>query len=115
MLRNRNITVGKYYANRARKIAREILGIKDKIVTCNTHPIVIGNASHSPSECTLRDFIPWADHEATPSAMAGLRYRQMGAALNAPQFSLPEEPHAIAIDSDQRSLLGETVLQHPSA
>jgi hypothetical protein len=103
MLRSRNIAVGKHYVNNARKIAREILGIKDKIVTFNTHHLDSGNSCHSPSECTLRDFIQWANHEATHSEMTGLRYRQMEAALYAPQWSIHEELHATAQASDQRS------------
>jgi hypothetical protein len=114
MLRNRNVAVGKYYVNHARKIAREVLGIKDKIVTFNTHHMDTWNSCHSASECTLRDFIHWADHEATLSEMSGLLYRQMEAALYMPQSPIYEGPKPLALDMNQKSLIGEPMLQHPS-
>jgi hypothetical protein len=99
MLRNRNVAVGKYYVNNARRIAREVLGIQNNIVIFNTHHMDTGNSCHSPSECTIRDFIHWADHEATSSEMSGLRYRQLEAALYAPQWTTSEEARPIAMDT----------------
>ena len=99
MLRNRNIAVGKYYVNNARRIAREVLGIAVNIVTFHTHHLDTGNSCPSPSECTLRDFLHWADHEATSSEMSHLRYRQMEAALYAPQWTTAEEARPRALNA----------------
>ena len=91
ILRNRNVAVGKSWVNNVRKIAREVLAITVNIVTFNTHHLDTGNSCHSPSECTLRDFISGADHEATSSEMSHLRYRQMEDTLYAPQWTNAEE------------------------
>jgi len=98
MLRSRDVTVSKYYVNNSRKIAREVVEMDDKIVTFNTHHLDTGNSCPSPSQCTKRDFIRWADHEATPSELASLQTRQMEALLYAPQLPNPEEQQGIAID-----------------
>jgi hypothetical protein len=99
MLRSRTIIVGKYYVNNARKIAREVVEMDDKTVTFNTYHLDTGNSCYSPSQCTKRDFLNWADHEATPSEMTNIRYRQMEALLYAPQLSSQEELRRITIDS----------------
>ena len=99
MLRNRNVAVGKYYVNNARRIAREVLGIQVNIVTFNTPHLDTVNSCHSPSECTLRDFMHRADHEATSSEVSHLRYRQMEAALYAPQWTTAEEARPLAMNT----------------
>jgi hypothetical protein len=98
MLRSRNVTAGKYYVNNARKIAREVLAIDDQTVTFNTYHLDTGNSCSSPSQCTKRDFVHWADHEATPFEMASLQNRQMEVLLYAPQFPDQEMLYLRAID-----------------
>jgi hypothetical protein len=112
MLRSRNVAVGKYYVNSARNIAREVLEIDDKIVKFNTHHLDTGNSCLSSSECTLQDFIHWANHEATPSEMASLHLRKMEAALYEPQLSKPQARHRIAPDRSPKSFTGETTFHH---
>ena len=90
MLRSRKVTVGKYYVNSARKIAREIVEIHNKIVAFNTHHLDTGNSCPSQSQCTKQDFIQWADREASPAEIASLQYRQTEALLYAPQLPNPE-------------------------
>ena len=106
MLRNRDIAVGKYYVNNARKIAREVLGTDDQFVIFNTHHLDTGNSCPSPSQCMKRDFLHWADHEATPAEIASLQYRLGEAALYEPQWPRPK-----ALQPAPTSLRGETTLQ----
>ena len=96
MLRNRRLTVGKYYVNNARRIAREVLAEDNQFVTFNTHHLDTGNSSPSPSQCTKRDFVHWADHEATPAEIASLKYRQVQATLYEPQWPGPQVRHSAA-------------------
>jgi hypothetical protein len=86
MLRNRSVTVGKYYVNNARKIAREVLEANDQFITFKTYHLDTGNSAPSTSQCTRRDFVHWADHEANPSEIASLKLRQSEAALYEPQW-----------------------------
>jgi hypothetical protein len=86
MLRNRSVTVGKYYVNNARKIAREVLAADDQFITFNTYHLDTGNSAPSASQCTRRDFVHWADHEAHPTEIASLKLRQLEAALYEPQW-----------------------------
>ena len=106
MLRSRSIVVGKYYVNNARKIAREVLAADDQIVTFNTHHLDTGNSCPSPSQCMKRDFIHWADHEATSAELASLQYRLVEAALYEPRWPKPRE-----LQPTPTSLRGETTLQ----
>ena len=114
MLRSQKVIIGKYYVNNARKIAREVLEIDDKTVKFNTHHLDTGNSCQSASECTIRDFRHWADHEATPSEMATLHVRRMEAVLYEPQVPAPAKLHRIAIDLDTRSFVEETTLPRRS-
>ena len=85
MLRNRQITVGKYYVNNARNIAREVVTCCDKTVVFITHHLDTGNSCNAPSECLKRNFINWADHEATPMELAKLQSNKLDAQLRAPK------------------------------
>ena len=115
MLRTRNIRVGRYYVNKARDIAREVLAIDDKIVTFNTHHLDTGNSCQSPSECTIRDFIHWADHGATSSELTSLHNRQMEVALYTPELENLEDEQLthLEIEPEPTALVGETAFhQH---
>ena len=90
MLRNRKITVGKYYVNNARNIAREVLACCDKTVVFLTHHLDTGNSCNAASECLKRNFINWADHEATPTEIAKLQSRKLEAQLRAPAITREE-------------------------
>jgi len=97
MLRNKNIIVGKFYVNKARKTARQVLETDQHMVVFYNHHLNTGNSCHSPSQCTKRDFIDWADHEATPTELASLQYRQMEDLLYVPQSPNKEaDPLGIA-------------------
>jgi len=86
MLRKHDITVGKYYVNNTRRIAREVLKANENTILFDTYHLNTGNSCGSPSECTKQDFIHWADREATVAESASLRYMKVDAQLYAPQI-----------------------------
>jgi hypothetical protein len=104
MLRNRKVTVGRYYVNNARMIAREVVAADEQFVTFNTHHLDTGNSCPSPSQCTKRDFIHWADHEAAPSEIASLHLRQTEAALYEPQWPRPDVMQPATTSARARSV-----------
>src|SRR5260221_10747751 len=67
MLQRQDVTVGKWYVNNKRNVARAVLEADEKTVQFNTHHLNSGNSCGSPSECTRLDFVRWADREAWPS------------------------------------------------
>jgi len=67
MLRRQAVTVGKWYVNNKRNVARAVLGTEEKTVQFNTHHLNSGTSCGSPSECTRLEFVRWADREAWPS------------------------------------------------
>ncbi len=73
MLRKHDVTVGKFYVNNERRIAREVLQTSRQTVKFNTYHLDTGNSCGSPSECTLQDFIRWANDEASPAELAFLQ------------------------------------------
>jgi len=77
MLRNKNIIVNRFYVNNARKTARQVLEADQSMVIFYNFHLDTGNACPSPSQCTKRDFIHWADREATPMELDRLQSRQM--------------------------------------
>lgn len=89
MLRNRNIIVGQYYVNNARNIAREVLAVCDKTIVFITHHLDTGNSCNAPSECLKRNFVNWADHEATPAEITKLQSLKLEAQLRAPEITRP--------------------------
>ena len=91
MIRGRNITVGKYYINNRRRIAREVLKVYDNTIMFITHHLDTGNTCGLPSICMKKDLINWADREATPAELASLQYRRAEALLLTPQFSNQDE------------------------
>lgn len=112
MLRSRKITVGKYYVNHARTIAREVLASYDKTVLFITYHLNTGNSCSSPSECLKRDFIHWADHEATPTEIASLQYHKVEAMLRAPQAPKQEKLSPIQMTRAlEAAFEGEPVIQ----
>ena len=111
MLRSKNVTVGKYYVNYARKIAREVLEIDEKTVLFNTYHLDTGNSCHSPSQCTKRDFIQWADHEATPAETAHLQLLQQEAMVYMPQLPSQPEVHRRPLEPLTVPLRAEPSLQ----
>ena len=86
MLRKQNITVGKYYVNNTRRIAREVLRANEHTILFNTYHLNTGNSCGSPSECTRHDFIHWADREATVAESASLHSMKTEAQLHAPHI-----------------------------
>ena len=85
MLRERDITTGKFYVNNGRRVAREVLQVRDQIIIFNTYHLDTGNSCGSPSECSRQDFTKWADHEASPSEVASMQYQSINARLRTPQ------------------------------
>ena len=79
MLRKRNVSVGKFYVNKERKIAREVLRTSNQTITFNTYHLDTGNSCGSPSECTVQDFMRWANHEALPAELAFLQNQNIEA------------------------------------
>ena len=84
MLQRQVITVGKWYVNNERKIARAVLIADERIVQFNTHHLNSGNSCGSSSECTRQAFARWADREASPAEKASLQNHKMEANLRAP-------------------------------
>ena len=83
MLRKRDVIVGKFYVNNERRIAREVLQTSKETVTFNTYHLDTGNSCGSPSECTVQDFVRWANGEASPAEIAFLQYQGMEAQFHA--------------------------------
>ena len=79
MLRKRDVTVGKFFVNHERRIAREVLRTSRQTVTFNTYHLDTGNSCGSPSECPVQDFVRWARDEASPTEMAFLQSQDMQA------------------------------------
>jgi hypothetical protein len=75
MLRKQDLIVGKFYVNQGRRIAREVLQTSEKIITFNNYHLDTGNSCGSPSECTLQDFMRWANDEASPAELDFLQIR----------------------------------------
>jgi hypothetical protein len=87
MLGRQVITVGKWYVNKERKIARAVIEADEKTVQFNTHHLDSGNSCGSASECTRQEFAHWADHEASPAETASLQDQKMETLLRAPEYS----------------------------
>jgi CheY-like chemotaxis protein len=67
MLQRQDVTVGKWYVNNKRNVARAVVSADEKTVLFNTHHLNSGNSCGSASECTRLDFMRWADREASPA------------------------------------------------
>jgi hypothetical protein len=78
MLRKRDVIVGKFYVNKNRRIAREVLQTSGQTVTFNTYHLDTRNSCGSPSECLAEDFVRWANREASPSELAFLQSQLAG-------------------------------------
>jgi hypothetical protein len=87
VLRKQAITVGKWYVNNERTIARAVLEADEKIVQFNTHHLDSGNSCGSSSECTRQAFARWADREASPAETARLQIQKMEAEIRVPRLS----------------------------
>ena len=85
MLRKQDLSVGKCYVNKERRVARAVLGSNDQTVTFITYHLDTGNSCGSASECSRQDFIRWADHEATPAELTRLESHEMEALFRTPQ------------------------------
>ena len=85
MLGRQVISVGKWYVNNERKIARAVLEADGKTVQFNTHHLDSGNSCDSASECTRQEFARWADREASPAETASLQNQKIEAEFRAPQ------------------------------
>jgi len=77
MLQSRQVSAGKFYVNRTRKIAREVLEIKENAVIFITYHLDTGASAGNPSECMKQHFTHWADHEATFTEIYNLQHRMM--------------------------------------
>lgn len=84
MLRRQVLTVGKWYVNNKRRIARAVLDANTKTIKFNTHHLDSGNSSDSTSECTRQEFARWADREASPAETASLQNQKRETLLRAP-------------------------------
>jgi len=65
MLRGQIVTVGKWYVNTKRNVARAVVGVDEKTIQFDTHHLNSGNSCGSASECTRLEFMRWADREAS--------------------------------------------------
>jgi CheY-like chemotaxis protein len=65
MSQRHDVTVGKWYVNNKRNVARSVVRADEKTVQFNTHHLSSGNSCGSPSECTQLEFVHWADREAS--------------------------------------------------
>ena len=79
MLREQDVIAGKFYVNRERKVAREVLGTSRRTVTFNTYHLDTGNSCGSPSECLVEDFVRWASREVSSTELGFLQYQGMAA------------------------------------
>ena len=105
MLRKQAIFVGKYYVNKSRKVAREVLGADDQTVMFMTYHLDTRNSCGSASECTRQDFMNWAAREATPAEIASVRSQEMEAQFRAPQFPNRDESKAAASLVEKTSIM----------
>jgi hypothetical protein len=79
MLRKRDLIAGKFFVNRERRIAREVLRTSRETVTFNTYHLDTGNSCGSPSECLVEDFVRWANREVSPTELVFLQSQSMPA------------------------------------
>jgi len=79
MLQKQDVIAGKIYVDQGRRIARQVLRASEKIVIFNNYHLDTGNSCGSPSECTVLDFIRWANDEASPAERAFLQGRHIDA------------------------------------
>jgi hypothetical protein len=79
MLRKRDLIAGKFFVNKERRIAREVLQTSRQTVTFNTYHLDTGNSCGSPSECLVEDFVRWANREVSPRELAFLQHQSMAA------------------------------------
>ena len=77
MLGKKDMIVGKFYVYKKRKIAREVLRTGKQTITFNTYHLDTGNSCGSPSECTVQDFMRWANDEASPAELNLLQDKNM--------------------------------------
>ncbi len=77
MLQKQDVIVGKIYVNQGRGIAREVLQAGEKVILFNNYHLDTGNSCGSPSECTVQDFVRWADDEASEAEIAFLNARRI--------------------------------------
>jgi hypothetical protein len=86
MVGKRKVIVGKFYVNNERRIAREVVRTSEQTITFNTYHLDTGCSCGSPSECLARDFLSWANGEASPTELAFLQYRSMEALFHAAEL-----------------------------
>ena len=79
MLRKRDLIAGKFFVNRERRIAREVLRTSRQTVTFNTYHLDTGNSCGSPSECLVEDFVRWANREVSPTELVFLQSQSTAA------------------------------------
>ncbi len=79
MLQKQDLIVGKFYVNPGRRIARQVLQAGENIIAYYNFHLDTGNSCGSPCECTVQDFMRWADDEARPEELAFLQVRRIDA------------------------------------
>jgi hypothetical protein len=79
MLRKRDVIAGKFYVNKERRIARQVLQTSQQTVIFNTYHLDTRNSCGSPSECLVEDFVRWANREASPAELTFLQPQGMDA------------------------------------
>ena len=77
MLREQDVIAGKFYVNKERKVAREVLRTSRRTVTFNTYHLDTGNSCGSPSECLVEDFVRWASREVSSTELGFLQNQSM--------------------------------------
>jgi len=85
MLQKQAITVGKWYVNNKRRIARAVLEADETTVQFNTHHLDSGNSCGSSSECTRQSFARWADREASSAEKVSLQNQTIETEFREPQ------------------------------
>jgi hypothetical protein len=73
MVRKRDVSTGRFYVNKERTIARQVLRISRETVVFNTYHLDTGNSCGTPSEHTLGSFARWASREVPPAKLAILQ------------------------------------------
>lgn len=72
------ITVGRYYVDRLKQSARQVVGLDAQTVHFVSYHLDTGQSDGHPYQCSRTHFLRWADHEASLNEMDNLQSRLMG-------------------------------------
>ena len=70
-----SLVAGKYYIDRTRQTAREVIGIDDQSINFISYHLDTGKSDGKLYQTLRRDFLRWADHAASSSEVADLHSR----------------------------------------